>query len=619
MSNANTLKSEGRARQGIPISRAVSVFIGLLMTVFAGAVLLLVHVSVDRFIDNGLDDFMTRDMLAIRESAMSFLDYRIKILHDHARHPQLIQGLTRGGIEGAMEFMNGFSLLGEQYQTCLLDSRGKTIHMTKPEPKFEYENEEWVGKIMNGKFERYMGISRIENKFFWRLVTPVVDVHSPIGFFVVEIPLEAIDADNNFSLILTGSQVRFLVDGEAIASFGSEIDGEWETFNLPGVGASMNYRADRSSFIKMYKEFIGKLTICFLLLAGLTIAAAITFGKRFFALPLMKMRALSSALAQGATVVNLPANHKIREMRLLARDFGIMASKIIERERFSKDAREVLEENFQERTKKLMAEIADRKKAEHALRKSEQRMQLALKSANLGFWDWDIRTGEFFIDHRWAEMLGYSPDEIGAHIDSWKKLIHPDDTSELMEVLSAHLEGKLPFYVSEHRAKTSSGEWKWILARGKVVERDENGKPVRATGTHMDISNRKRMEEEMLRIKKAVDCASEAIAIAKTGWIYFYQNRAFTRLFGFRAEELKGPEGFLPLFADRNVGREIHENIMNGGSWEGEVDVKNSNGGIMSVSLRTDPIRGEMDEIIGLVCVYSEIEAVGRFREPKVA
>jgi PAS domain S-box-containing protein len=94
------------------------------------------------------------------------------------------------------------------------------------------------------------------------------------------------------------------------------------------------------------------------------------------------------------------------------------------------------------------------------------------------------RTGEVVFNERWAEMLGYRLDEILPHYNFLTQLVHPDDLPGGQTVFSAHLDGETPFYETEFRMRAKSSEWKWILARGKVVARDAHGKPLRATHRH---------------------------------------------------------------------------------------------------------------------------------------
>jgi PAS domain S-box-containing protein len=141
--------------------------------------------------------------------------------------------------------------------------------------------------------------------------------------------------------------------------------------------------------------------------------------------------------------------------------------------------------------------LIERKLAEAALRSSEERLQLALEASALGIWDWNLVTGEMYFDRQWKQMLGYEPEEIENSYQSWERLVHPEDISGGKESLKAHLEGKTPVSEIELRMRSKSGEWKWILCHGKVMERDKSGVALRMTGTHKDISDRIALEREL--------------------------------------------------------------------------------------------------------------------------
>lgn len=157
-------------------------------------------------------------------------------------------------------------------------------------------------------------------------------------------------------------------------------------------------------------------------------------------------------------------------------------------------------------------DISDRKRTEVALRESEERLALAVRGADLGLWDWDLRTGQIKTNERWATMLGYEPDELEHDLDALNELVHPDDLDGLREALSNHLDGRTPDYRSEHRLRTKDGGWLWVLDTGKIVERDWDGRPLRLAGTHLDISYRKRVEEAVGPVSEVDGSVSPAPA-----------------------------------------------------------------------------------------------------------
>ncbi|MDP3334044.1 MAG: PAS domain S-box protein [Methylococcaceae bacterium] len=148
-------------------------------------------------------------------------------------------------------------------------------------------------------------------------------------------------------------------------------------------------------------------------------------------------------------------------------------------------------------TSQLHAEIQQRKAAEEALRESEYRWKFAIEGAGDGVWDFDVVNNTVFFSKRWKEMLGFTEDEIGNSLDEWEKRLHPEDKAVSLAVVHAYLEGKTPTYMHEHRVRCKDGSYKWILARGMVVSRSEEGKPLRMIGTQTDISERKQMEEKL--------------------------------------------------------------------------------------------------------------------------
>ena len=130
-----------------------------------------------------------------------------------------------------------------------------------------------------------------------------------------------------------------------------------------------------------------------------------------------------------------------------------------------------------------------------ALQESEQRLNLALEGGELATWDWSLQTKRIAFNNRVATMLGFTPEELESHSRSWQGLIHPKDLADVKKAAVRHLRGETPSFESEHRLRTKSGGWIWVLNKGKVLERDATGRALRACGTAQDITNRKRAEQ----------------------------------------------------------------------------------------------------------------------------
>lgn len=142
-------------------------------------------------------------------------------------------------------------------------------------------------------------------------------------------------------------------------------------------------------------------------------------------------------------------------------------------------------------------DISERKNAQLAQLESEQRWTFALEGIGDGVWDWNAQTNEVFFSKRWKEMLGFEEHEIANSLDEWSKRVHPDDLGWVTEEINKHFRGERAVYISEHRMLCKDGTYKWILERGKVMTWTADGKPLRVVGTHEDISERKRVENEL--------------------------------------------------------------------------------------------------------------------------
>ena len=142
----------------------------------------------------------------------------------------------------------------------------------------------------------------------------------------------------------------------------------------------------------------------------------------------------------------------------------------------------------------VLQDITERKQAEAAFRENEIRWKLALESTGDGVWDWHIQSGVEYFSKRLLEMYGFSEEEIRSSPTELDARTHPDDMAQLERDRLAHFDGLTPTYANEHRIRCKDGSWKWVLSRGMVISRDAQGRPLRMTGTHTDITDRKTSE-----------------------------------------------------------------------------------------------------------------------------
>ena len=142
------------------------------------------------------------------------------------------------------------------------------------------------------------------------------------------------------------------------------------------------------------------------------------------------------------------------------------------------------------------------KKPQH---QNDRLLALALETTNEGIWVWYIPTGEAYFSPRFYAFLGYETDELPANYASWAGLLHPDDLETTQKIIENHIDNRSEGYEAEFRLQTKSGDWRWVLGRGKVVEWDEDGQSICMVGSHVDIDMRKRAERNLAEYKEQLE------------------------------------------------------------------------------------------------------------------
>ncbi len=146
----------------------------------------------------------------------------------------------------------------------------------------------------------------------------------------------------------------------------------------------------------------------------------------------------------------------------------------------------------------IFTDETGQKQADEVLKNEKRRLFDVINGTNVATWEWNVQSGETIYDERWAEIIGYTLEEISpVSIETWVTYIHPDDLKLSNELLEKHFKGELEFYECETRMKHKNGNWVWVLDRGKVATWIEDGKPLLVSGTHQDITERKQSEEQI--------------------------------------------------------------------------------------------------------------------------
>ncbi len=158
----------------------------------------------------------------------------------------------------------------------------------------------------------------------------------------------------------------------------------------------------------------------------------------------------------------------------------------------------------------ILRDLTQEKKAQQAVQQSEKRLAYALEATNEGLWDWDITTGQVFFSPIWITSLGYEVESVTPHVSFREAIVHPDDQPKVQGLIQEHFEGHTTHYECEYRLRTKSGEYRWYLVRGKVVVRDDDGKPLRMVGTDVDITDKKRDENKLKQAIEHAEVANQA-------------------------------------------------------------------------------------------------------------
>ncbi len=183
----------------------------------------------------------------------------------------------------------------------------------------------------------------------------------------------------------------------------------------------------------------------------------------------------------------------------------------------------------------------ERREQERALRESQERMERALDGGGIGLWDMDVASRRMVFDKRWAEFLGYPPGQTEVTVGSFYERLHPEDRGLHQELLKHDPSGDALSYETELRVREDMGDWKWILTKGKVIEHDITGAPLRIVGMHQDITRRKAAEHAQsaseAQYRDIFNASADGLGVWRPDGTLVDANPAMYRMNGYESRE----------------------------------------------------------------------------------
>ena len=254
------------------------------------------------------------------------------------------------------------------------------------------------------------------------------------------------------------------------------------------------------------------------------------------------------------------------------------------------------------------------------------RLQIALKAANIGIWNWNPQTNQVGFSSQWKAILGYEEDEITNSLHEWQSRVHPEDLPLVYAQIGRHLQGETSFYQTEHRLRCKDGTYKWIVDQGKIAARDEQGHPVQFIGINYDISVRKDVElalenlsqqlQKSQQVLKEANVLLNSVVEAIPGFFFAKDrqgrhialNSNLANFFGKSITEIlnKTDADLLPSDIAHGIMLKDQEFMLHGLSQRFEEVVTTH--GIDCTYLTTKmPLKDDQEEIIGMIGLAQDI------------
>ncbi len=256
--------------------------------------------------------------------------------------------------------------------------------------------------------------------------------------------------------------------------------------------------------------------------------------------------------------------------------------------------------NAQERTRL--------ERVEGELRKVEDRLRIVARASNDVVWEWDIQNGKVWFSENFQNVLGYPREEIGAHLENWHGLIHPDDRARVISSLTAMLANSGRVWWSEHRLRLANGSYLHVYDRASTVY-DAAGKALRVVGVVIDMTDRKTAEEKIREQAELLDKAQDAIIVCDLDRSILYWNKGAERIYGWRASEVIG-KNIRQLLFHGHPPPQIEEAVKSmeeRGEWTGELPEFTRDNKSVIVQARSTLIRDQAGQPKSLLIINTDI------------
>tara|TARA_Y100001001_G_scaffold45949_1_gene41123 strand:- start:10193 stop:12937 length:2745 start_codon:yes stop_codon:yes gene_type:complete len=253
------------------------------------------------------------------------------------------------------------------------------------------------------------------------------------------------------------------------------------------------------------------------------------------------------------------------------------------------------------------------------LRVNSEQLQLALEGSGIGLWDWHVQTGRVHYSPEWAQMLGYEVNELTPHLSTWERFLHPDDVEGVRAQIDRFLNGAAghsPRFRMRHR----NGHWRWVEARGRIIETDILGRPSRVAGSHLDITNDKEREDRLRLLQSAIDHSENVVLITTPDSAdprVVYASRSSVNVFGYTPAELMGknPKFLQGANRDQEVLTRLRHSLETAATFDGELVNYRKDGSQYLIRLHIFPVRDVRGTLVNFASIGYDVTEERRVAE----